>query len=203
VVLNFKFKEVPKTTLKLEQFVSDPLHHLMRRIKRIRSTEPGGEKMRVERRKYARYCVRNAAFAVFKAEPVQLLPIVDIGFGGLGISGNEISGSEHWSNSCAFLDIMEGDGSFYLDNLPYELLPGARSLSLHAAASVKNQFYGVKFLNLMPSQKTHLKHFIHKYTVGGKTPQFIQKFNQFLHQVWGKKQFSDSCQNIWLHRPTL
>jgi hypothetical protein len=158
--------------------------------------------MRVERRKHTRYCVRDAAFAVFKPEPVKLVPIVDVSFGGLGVSVNGISGSEHWSNSCSFLEIMEGDGSFYLDNLPYEILPGARSLGLKAVPSLQNQFYGVKFLNLMPSQMSHLKHFIHQHTIGGMTPQIIRKFEHILHQFLGRKQFGNSCQNIWLHRPT-
>ena len=156
--------------------------------------------MKVERRQFKRYCIKDSAFAVFKAEPVKLFPIVDISLGGLGVNGkSEIA---QLLNKCASMEIMVGDGSFYLDSLSYELLAEPRNLNLRMAPSLQNQFYGIKFLNLMPSQKTHLKHFIHKYTVGGKTPQFIQKFYQFLHQVWSKKQFSDSCQSIWHHRPT-
>jgi c-di-GMP-binding flagellar brake protein YcgR len=159
--------------------------------------------MRVERRKFERYCIKESVFAVFKPEPVKLVPIVDISLGGLGVSVNGISGSEHGLHSCSFLEIMVADCSFYLDNLPYEPLSQCRNLHWDATGSLQNQFYGLKFLNLMPSQKTHLKHFIRKHTIGGMTPQFIRKFNQFFHQALGKKQFKDSCQNIWLHRPTF
>jgi len=56
--------------------------------------------MRVERRQFKRYCSKDSAFAVFKAEPVKLVPIVDISVGGLGFSVNGISGSKHRSNRC-------------------------------------------------------------------------------------------------------
>lgn len=156
--------------------------------------------MRVERRQFKRYCIKDSAFAVFKAEPVKLFPIVDISLGGLGLNGkSEIA---QLLNKCASMEIMVGDGSFYLESLSYELLAEPRNLNLRMAPSLQNQFYGVKFLNLMPSQKNHLKHFIHKYTIGGMTPDFIRKLNQFFRHTLGKKQFADSCQNIWLHRPT-
>ena len=147
--------------------------------------------MRVERRQFKRYCIKDSAFAVFKAEPVKLVPIVDISLGGLGINGkSEIA---QRLNKCTCMEIMVADGSFYLDSLSYELLDEPRNLNLRMATSLQNQFYGVKFLNLMPTQKNHLKHFIHKYTIGGMTPHFIRKLNQFFHQTLGKKQFADSC----------
>lgn len=159
--------------------------------------------MSVERRKFKRYCIKDSVFAVFKPEPTRMVPIIDIGLGGLGVSVNGTNESELWLGSCSFLEIMVADCSFYLDNLPYEFLPESRNFNLNADTSLQNQFYGVKFLNLMPSQKTHLKHFIRKHTIGGKTPQFYRKVNQFLHQALGKKQFENSCQNIWLQRSTL
>ena len=159
--------------------------------------------MRVERRKFNRYCIKNSVFAVFKSEPVRMVPIIDIGLGGLGVSFRGTANSQYGLSRCSFLEIMVADCSFYLDNLPYELLPEPRNLNLNAATSLQNHFYGVKFLNLMPSQKTRLKHLIHKHAIGGITPQFIRKFNQFFLQALGKKQFDDSCQSIWLHHSTL
>lgn len=159
--------------------------------------------MKVERRKFKRYCIKDSVFAVFKPEPVKLVPIVDISLGGLGVSFNGISESEPRSNSCCVMEIMVADCSFYLDSLPYELLPESRNFNLNAVTSFQSRFYGVKFLNLLPSQKTHLKHLIRKHTIGGMTPRFIRKFNQFFHQTLVKKQFGDSCQNIWLQRSTF
>jgi len=159
--------------------------------------------MNVERRKFKRYCIKDSVFAVFKPEPVKLVPIVDISLGGLGVSFNGVSESERRLTSCSSMEIMVADCSFYPDNLPYEFLPESRSFNLDAVISFQNQFYGVKFLNLLPSQKTHLKHLIRKHTIGGMTPHFIRKFNRFVHQSLVKKQFGVSCQNIWLQRPTL
>jgi hypothetical protein len=158
--------------------------------------------MRVERRKFPRYCIKDSAFAIFTPEAARIVPIIDIGLGGLGVSFSGTSGNQDWLQSCSFLEIMVADCSFYLDNLPYEIFPESRSLSLSTVASLQNQFYGVKFLNLMPSQKTHLKHLIRKHTIGGMTPQFIRNFNQFFHHTLGKKPFGDSCHSILLHRPT-
>jgi len=129
-----------------------------------------------------------------------MLPIVDIGLGGIGVSFNGADEGLRRLKRCSFLEIMVADCSFYLDNLPYQLLPEPRNLNMNAAAAFQNHFYGVKFLNLMPSQKIQMKHLIHKHGTGGITPKFISKFNHFFLQALGKKQFGDSCQNIWFHR---
>jgi hypothetical protein len=159
--------------------------------------------MENDRRKHSRYCVRGQAFAVFKPEPVQLVPIIDISLGGLGISVNARNGNRQGVNLCSLLEIMADDGSFYMDNLPYEFLSERRSTDWDPLISAPHRFNGIKFLNLMPVQKSELKHFIRNYTIGGLTPKIIRKFSQILQQFMGKKDFEDSCQNIWLQRPTL
>ena len=156
--------------------------------------------MRVERRRYSRYCVRDPAFAVFNPDPVKLAQIIDISLGGLGIS---VSGSTEQLIESARLEILVDDCSFYLTNLSYKFFPVFRNLHWNSATSLQNRYYGVKFIDLMPSQKTQLSNFIRKHTIGGKTPQFLRKFNQFFQQSIGKKQFGESCQNLWLHRRTL
>lgn len=159
--------------------------------------------METDRRKNPRYCVRGQVFAVFKPEPVQLVPIIDISLGGLSISVHGRNGNKQGVNLCSFLEIMADDGSFYMDNLPYELLPERRSTDWDPLTPGQHRFKGLKFLNLMPVQKSELKHFIRSYTIGGMTPKIIRKFSQILQQFKGKKDFGDSCQNIWLQRPTL
>ena len=158
--------------------------------------------MRVERRKYARFCVRDAAFAVFKPEPVKLVPIIDISLGGLGIGVNGFNMNLDGFNGASRLEILIDDGSFYLDNLPYQALPTYRNFSVNAFGSFQN-IYGVKFLDMMPSQQNRLKYFIRHHTRGGMTPKFIRKLNAHLHQITGKRDFGDSCQNVWLQRPSL
>ena len=158
--------------------------------------------MRVERRKYARFCVRDAAFAVFKPEPVKLFPIIDISLGGLAIGINRFNLNLNGFNGASRLEILIEDGCFYMDKLPYQILSPIRDFSQNAFESFQN-IYGVKFLDLMPSQQNRLKYFIRHHTRGGMTPKFIHKLNAHLHQITGKKDFPDSCQNAWLQRPSL
>ena len=159
-------------------------------------------KMVIERRKNPRYCVRDNAFAVIGPEPVKLTPIVDISLGGLGIGLNGINIGADGLNGAAKLEIVIDDGSFYLDKLPFQLLPKYRNFPRNPSGSFQN-IYGIKFVDLMSSQKSRLKYFIRNHTRGGMTPKFIRKFNQHFHQITGKGDFASSCQTAWLQRPSL
>ena len=158
--------------------------------------------MGIERRKYPRFNVRDNAFAVFQPEPVKLVPIVDIGLGGLGIGVNGINTGDDWLNKASCLEILIEDCSFYMDNLGYELLPKFRSLSRSAGSPFQN-IYGLKFVDLMPSQQSQLKYFIRNHTTGGLTPKFIRKFNRQFHQFLDKKDYGAACRNLNLQRPFL
>jgi hypothetical protein len=158
--------------------------------------------MQIERRKYPRFKVRDNAFAVFQAEPVKLVPIVDVGLGGLGIGFNGNYASDEWFNGASSLEILIDDCSFYLDNLGYELLPKFRSVPRNAVAPFQN-ICGLKFAGLMPSQQYRLKSFIRNHTTGGMTPKFIRKFNQHFHQFLEKRDYGAACRNISLQRPSL
>ncbi len=158
--------------------------------------------MAIERRKNPRYCVRDNAFAVFGPEPVKLAPIIDISLGGLGIEANGTNGCADGSNCAARLEIVIDDGCFYMDNLHYQLLPQYRSFSANAVEPFQH-VYGVKFVDLMPGQQNQLKYFIRNHTRGGMTPKFIRKFNQHFHQIFGRRNFANSCQTAWLQRPSL
>ena len=155
--------------------------------------------MRVERRNFQRFCVRDPAFAAFKPEPVKLAPIIDISLGGLGIS---VSGGMQKLNASSRLEIFLDDCSFYLEDLSHKFLPEFRNLHWDAATSLQNRFYGVKFIDLSPSQEIQLKQFIRRHTMGGMTPKFIRKFNRQLHYIIGKQNSGDTCQNLWLRRPS-
>lgn len=155
--------------------------------------------MLVERRIHPRYCVKDSTFAVFKAEPLKLAPIIDISLGGIGVS---VNGKTEQLNGSSKLEILVDDCRFYLDGLSYRLRPAFRNLQWDSAIFLQNRLLGVKFVDLTSSQKHQLLNFIRKHTIGGKTPQFVRKFNQFCHQVLGRRQFGTSCQNFWLQRPT-
>ena len=149
--------------------------------------------MAVERRKNLRYCVRDNAFAVFGPEPVKLAPIIDISLGGLGFGANGILMGAGGLNGTAKLEIVIDDGSFYMDNLNYQLLSQYRNFSGNAVEPFQ-QIYGVKFIDLMARQQNQLKYFIRNHTRGGMTPAFIRKFSQHFHQIIGKRDFANSCQ---------
>ena len=153
--------------------------------------------MAIERRKTPRYCVRDSAFAVFGTDPVKLAPIIDISLGGLGIGVNDINPGADWLNGTAKLEIVIDDGCFYMDNLNCQLLAQYRNFSGDAGGSFQN-IYGVKFEDLMSSQQSRLKYFIRNHTRGGMTPKFVRKFNQHFHQIFGKRDFANSCQSAWL-----
>ena len=85
--------------------------------------------MEIERRKYPRFNVRDNAFAVFQPEPVKLVPIVNIGLGGLGIGVSGINTSDEWLTRPSCLEILIDDCSFYMDNLGYQPLAKAHRTS--------------------------------------------------------------------------
>ena len=158
--------------------------------------------MEIERRRHPRFKIRGNAFAVFQPEPVKLVPIVDIGLGGLGIGVNGINTSAEWLNGSSCLEILIDDCSFYMDNLGYELLPKFRSVPRNAASPFQN-IYGLKFVDLMSIQQYQLKSFIRNHTTGGMTPKFIRKINQHFHQFLDKKNYGPACRNISPQRPSL
>ena len=152
--------------------------------------------MQVERREFQRYCVRDKAYAVVKDEHDRLVPIIDISLGGLGFYVNGLK-AHLILNRSSSLEIIVSDCSFFLDNLNYLPRSEYRYTNWNAVTFLQNRFYGVQFDDLMSSQKIRLNQFIRKHTYGGKTPQFVRKFNQYFHQTFGKKQFQNSCQTIW------
>jgi hypothetical protein len=158
--------------------------------------------MEIERRKHPRFNLRDNAFAVFQPEPVKLVPIVDIGLGGLAIGVNEINTSDVWLKGTSYLEILVDDCSFYMDSIGYKLLPKFRSIPQNAVSPFQN-ICGLKFADLMPSQQSRLKYFIRNHTTGGMTPKFIRKFNQHFHQFLDKKDYGAACRNIGLQRPSL
>ena len=157
--------------------------------------------MEIERRKYPRFSVRDNAFAVFQPEPVKLVPIVDVGLGGLGIGVNGINTRDEWLNKSSYLEIIIDDCSFYMDNLGYQLLTKFRNLPRSNVSPFQNIF-GLKFVDLIPSQRSQLKYFIRSHTTGGLTPKFIRKFNQQFHQFLDEKDYGAACRNISLQRPS-
>ena len=138
----------------------------------------------------------------FNLSPLNWFRSLILAWGGLGIGVNGINTGDEWLNRASCLEILIDDCSFYMDNLGYELLAKFRSLPRNAVSPFQN-IYGLKFVDLMPSQQSQLKYFIRNYTTGGMTPKFIRKFNQHIHQFLDKKDYGAARRNISFQRPSL
>jgi hypothetical protein len=159
--------------------------------------------MPVERRRQPRYRVKDNAFAVINDEPVKLVPILDIAMGGLGIFVNE---GALRMNESSKLEIMLADCSFYMENLPFELMSNFKAFPTQPVKFLDGRRYSLKFGKLMPRQKSQLKYFIRNYTEGRMMLQLLQRLNKLLHPFRAPKYAGQSCNTgIWqgLHRPTF
>ena len=151
--------------------------------------------MQTERRKHRRYKVKDSAFAVINPDPVKLVPILDIAMGGLGIY---VDDGAKWMNESPKLEIMMADCSFYLDNLPFEIISKFRAFPGDASNILDGRRYSLKFGNLRPVQKSSLKYFMRNYTLGGSKLQILRRFSKLLRPAWTKKYSEQSCNlGIW------
>ncbi len=148
-----------------------------------------------ERRKHPRFRVKENAFAVVHQDPVKLVPILDVAMGGLGIYVND---GAKWLKDSQRLEIMVADCSFYLDNLPFEIVANFRAFPGNASNMLDGRRYSLKFGNLRPVQKSRLKYFTRNYTHRSWKFQFLQKFNKLLHPTLANKYAEQNCNlGIW------
>ena len=151
--------------------------------------------MHAEKRKHRRHRVQGNSFAVINQDPVRLVPILDIAMGGLGIYVND---GAKWINDSQKLEIMVADCSFYLDNIPFEIIANFRAFPGDASSMLDGRRYSLKFGNLRPAQKARLKYFIRNYTHGGSKFQFLRKFSKLLHPTWTNEYAEQRCNlGIW------
>jgi hypothetical protein len=159
--------------------------------------------MPVERRKQPRYRVKDNAFAVINDQPVKLVPILDIAMGGLGVYVDE---DALRMNESSRLEIMVADCSFYMENLPFELISNFKAFPTRPVNLLDGRRFSLKFGKLMPRQKSQLKYFIRNYTEGRGRFKLLQGLNKLLHPHRAPKYAGHSCNTgIWqgLHRPTF
>jgi hypothetical protein len=153
------------------------------------------KKMEAERRKHRRFQVKDKAFSVLNTDPVKLVPIIDIGMGGIGLYVNDGAG---WLNESSKLEILVPDCSFFLDNLPFKVVSNFRPFPAHSTSLVDGRRYSLKFCNLSPGQKASLRHFIRTYSEGGMILQALQKFNSFLRPIRSQRHTKKTCDTrIW------
>ena len=146
--------------------------------------------MRRERRQHRRSKVKDNAFAVINPDPVKMVPIIDIAVGGLGVYVN--SGAK-WINDCPKLEIMVADCSFYLNNLPFEIIANPKAFPWDASGVLDGRRYSLKFGNLRPVQKSRLKYFMRNYTRGDSKLKLLRKFSNLLHPNWSNNYSGQGC----------
>jgi len=164
----------------------------------------GGDDMRNERRKHRRYRVKDNAFTVINPDPVKVVPIIDIGMGGLSIY---LDDGVRWLDTVSKLEIMVADCSFYLEKIPFQVIANDRAFPNHNTSLMNGRRYGIRFGNLRPVQKSHLKYFIRSYTEKGSLSHVLHSISRFLDPIRAHHKPSvQSCNtSVWqsLHRPSL
>ena len=150
--------------------------------------------MKVERRSHPRFKVRTDAFAVLEADPVQIVPIVDVSLGGIAVY-HPIG--ELWPQSISRLEIMVADCSFFMQKVPFEMAGITNVFQTHTIKSIRKKRYGIKFGMLVASQRKQIKHFIRHYAGNGLTHQIINRFQKMLNHHWSSKYAKDNCDIVW------
>lgn len=150
--------------------------------------------MKVERRSHPRFKVRADAFAVLEADPVQIVPIVDVSLGGIAVYHPVV---EQWPQSLSRLEIMVADCSFFMQKVPFEMAETTDAFQSHTIESLRKKRYGIKFGMLAASQRKQIKHFIRYYAGNGLTQQFINRIHKIFDHRWSSKYAKDNCAIVW------
>jgi hypothetical protein len=143
-----------------------------------------------ERRKHRRFQVRDNAFAVINPDPVKLVPVIDVSQGGLGIYVNDV---KEWMDKSSKLEIMVADCSFYLGNIPFEIVANFKAFPAHSSNLLEGSRCSLKFGNLMPRQNSRLKYFIRNYTEIGRIPQILRWLDNIMRNRTADKSSKESC----------
>ena len=115
----------------------------------------------VERREHRRFRVQDGSFAALSPEFYVLGQIVDISRTGLGF---RYVGSNVRSHEYAELKILEINGSFSCDKIPFKTIWDYSTPQDFSLGSVTLRHCGVQFGKLGDDQKFDLKYFIENYT---------------------------------------
>jgi len=155
--------------------------------------------MQNERRKHRRYRVKDNVFTVINPKPVKVVPIIDIGMGGIGIYLDE---GGRWLDTSSQLEIMVADCSFYLEKLPFRIVADVRAFPNNNSSLMDGRRYSIKFGNLSPGQKSHLKYFIRHHTEKGLISQVLNGISKLLDPIRANNHSTQSCNTrIWQNLP--
>lgn len=147
--------------------------------------------MQKERRGHRRYQVKEGAFAIFRPEPVKILPIVEISLNGLTVL---TKGDLHWFDGTESLEILVSDCSFYLDKISCSVIAGSERL--RPDSDDRSRRVGLQFGRLSHHQVLQLKHFIRRHTVEGATLSLVDRVAGLLDTVFTARADKEFCRRI-------
>jgi hypothetical protein len=154
----------------------------------IKVQPTGGNLMANEAIDTREFKVLDGAYAIFRAEPVKIVPILNISRDGLIISD---SSNDPWPADIAELEIMADDCSFYMEKLPVDRIYSADPLT-----SNKNDYlpaYRIRFGKLSANQREGLKYFIRHHTDGGTTPLIFNNIYRILTSLRSDRYTDRAC----------
>lgn len=159
--------------------------------------------MQTERRKHPRYKAKDNVFAVISPDPVKVVPIMDIGLGGLSIY---LDNGSRGPDPVSKLEIMVADCSFYLENLPFQIVGDVKAFPNSNSNLMDGHRYGIKFGNLRPRQQSHLKYFVRRYTEKGSFARVLYSLGRIFDPIRASRPSTRSCNTgTWqsLHKSSL
>ena len=139
----------------------------------------------IDRREFK---VLDGAYAIFRAEPVKIVPILNISTDGLVISDGS---SDPWPADAAELEIMADDCSFYMEKLPVDRIYSTDPLTPHKTDQLPT--YRICFGKLSANQLDGLKYFIRHHTDGGTTPLIFNNIYRIISSFRSDKYDGRAC----------
>jgi hypothetical protein len=122
--------------------------------------------------------VLDGAYAIFRAEPVKIVPILRISMGGLVISDGSC---DPWPADASELEIMADDCSFYMEKLP---VAGIHPLNTPRSKKTDHpSTHRIYFGQLSADQRDGLKYFVRHHTDGGTTPIIFNNIYRILSSL--------------------
>ena len=155
--------------------------------------------MHTERRKSPRYRAKDNAFVVINPDPVKVVPIIDIGMGGLSFY---LDNGARRPDTLSKLEIMVADCSFYLEKIPFHIVDDAKAFPDGHFNLMNGRRYSIKFGNLRPSQKAHLKYFVRRFTEKGSFTRVLHRLGRIFDPIRVPKPSTRSCNTgVWHSLP--
>ena len=132
--------------------------------------------------------VLDGAFAIFRNEPVKIVPILSISLDSMVVSDGS---SDPWPADAGELEIMADDCSFYMEKLPVEKIYSADDLDSERLSG--HPRYRIQFGKISDNQRDGLKYFIRHHTDGGTTPLIFSNLHKFFSSLVSDKYSRTSC----------